>query len=156
MKSQYSEEVQALKDNLKKGIQDQVIALIDKRHACVLYLHRTRQVWSDFYKNFREYKTTFYVQTSNYHFSMYYSDWKITLTEDVTQAQMYTAEEAVDVAKCLPFDTTIVWRADHRTRCSECDSVSESGFDDKHKYVHFCVNEKCTLFRGHDPIKSTV
>ena len=124
--SPYADEIKELRAALVAGQDAHAKAEKEKRYTCVLYCHRVSQQWCEFQNEFVERKFTYYIRESKFYSSMYYNDYTIKLTEDVTVAQMFEVEDAVAIAHSYPFEIKVQWREDNRKRCPKCDSLCES------------------------------
>ena len=158
----YAKEVKALKLLLKKEIQASATVFENRRYACVLTVSRENPAWDGFHGEVRQRRRRLYLgRDSRDSSNNYYEQWTIFFTQDRTLAMLFEPEEAIHWNQNLPFETTIEWTFDNRTRCATCGTPTEfkESPDDKRKtnpgdgiaaiffgYAHFCPNNKCKKY----------
>lgn len=109
-KNPYTEEVKALLAEVRASESRSIACVRSRKYEWIILVQRTRMVWSRFAQSMQEYKTNYWVRKANFDgYSIAYNHWDIRLTQDPSHIQHFTAEEAVQMSKSLPFDNKIDW-----------------------------------------------
>lgn len=134
----YKKECDTLVAAVKKSKKDAAASRQKQRYAFYIMVRQETEVWSYFQKKMVPRKNWWYIKKQEFNSNMAYDYCLVNFTTDISEAQVFSVQEVVEVQRRLPFGTTIDWKADFRSWCADCKVPYTYDYDENKNWKNRC------------------